>query len=55
MQLQSDEQDGEDDIEGDPSFDRIRSLLETLLTDGQKALEHKIKATGRVLTYYDGR
>lgn len=55
MYLQSDEHDGEDDLEGDPSFDKVRVLLEALLADGQKALEHKSKATGRVLTYYDGK
>lgn len=51
--IQSDEQEGEDDFEGDESFGRIRSLLEGLLNNAQKALDHKSKATGRVLNYYD--
>lgn len=50
---QSDEHEGEDDFDGDEVFSRIRSLLEALLADAQHALEHKSKATGRVLNYYD--
>ncbi|CAO3662522.1 unnamed protein product [Umbelopsis ramanniana] len=49
----SDEQEGEDPLEGDEVFTRIRSLLENLLENAQQALEHKSKATGRVLSYYD--
>lgn len=40
-------------MEGDEVFTRIRSLLENLLENAQQALEHKSKATGRVLSYYD--
>ncbi|KAI8584379.1 hypothetical protein K450DRAFT_219565 [Umbelopsis ramanniana AG] len=49
----SDEQEGEDPLEGDEVFTRIRSLLENLLENAQQALDHKSKATGRVLSYYD--
>ncbi|KAI9282099.1 hypothetical protein BC943DRAFT_116940 [Umbelopsis sp. AD052] len=41
----SDEQEGEDPLEGDEVFTRIRSLLENLLEDAQQALDHKTKAT----------